>query len=149
MFLLSLQRATRQVLPRRFEQELRVGGGGRVEAGNVLVQGPAVHEVFAADVAPEAGHRAVLHLSVVVQSRDAGVRLVAQLALVRPAHRPVRVHVALQRLLVEEAPAAHVARRLGRGSRQPFGPATGRRPVGHGHGGLAEECDQRLEAGVT
>lgn len=119
-----------------------------MESGDVLVQGVAIHKVFTAKVAPEAGHRAVLHLAVVVQSRDAGVRLVAQLALVRPAYRLVRVHVALQRLLVEEAPAADVARWLGRWGRPFVVPSLSRRP-GHGNGSSADECDQRLEAGAT
>lgn len=80
----------------------------RVHLADVLVERAAVHEVFAAEGALKASNRAV-RLAVVVESSDECVLLVAHLALVAAPVGPVPVHVALQRLLVEEAPATHGA----------------------------------------
>lgn len=85
--------------------------GTGMERRNVLVERAAVHKMLSAKVASKARDGAV-RLAVVIESRDKGVCLVAHLALIRPPVGPVAVHVALQRLLVEEAPAADAARRL-------------------------------------
>lgn len=107
----------------------------------MLVQGAAVHEVFTTKVASKACNRAMC-FAMVVESRHKGIRLVAHFTLIQPAHWSVPVHVALQSLLIKEAPIADVAWRMGHCWLCPdfsWAPS----------GGLVHERDQWLKTGVT